>query len=151
VDEVYDTGPRELETKERFTLRILPTAPSFTSTSTSTSTTVGTGAGASDNSEIESERQAQAQALAKLVAAYAICPSVAEVQLLWHESYGASPDPTLFSYTKTHCPVHVDLIPSSSLISYGSTLPTSTAGVMLLDQAVEVSCRDLKLAHSVWR
>jgi len=150
VEDVYDSrGPHELEMRERFTLRLLPTKPaSVAATAAAVAAAASTGTTkAASASEVDSERQA----LATLVAAYAICPAVAEVQLLWPEAYGAAPDPSLFPYSKTHCPVHVDRLGAGAPTSYGSSLPTHTDGVLLLDTSVEVACAELSLVHSVWR
>lgn len=90
--------------------------------------------------------------LSEFIGHYSICPSVHEIQIIWHSSFPL-PDERDFQFTKTHSKVtFVDYKAySEGQRGINTDHPIDTDSLLLLDADVFVACRDLRFAHSVWR
>ncbi len=128
VDEVYDAaGPRELKIVEKITIRTF--APHSLSD------------------------------LNRFVIKYSVCPVVNEIQVVWNVET-APPVDSFFKYPHTHSKVTFNTNPINFITSTESEFKcvplffvryNNTAGVLLLDADVEVSCGDLRFTQTVWR
>lgn len=83
---------------------------------------------------------------------YSICPSVHEIQVVWHED-GPPPLKSSFPFAHTHSDVTFHTAPDTKNLHklIYADIPTETEAVLLIDADVFVDCQHLAFTQSVWR
>jgi hypothetical protein len=92
------------------------------------------------------------EGLSEFVIHYSICPSVYEIQILWHSNHHA-PSVESFPYSTAHSKVRYLFFSEKNNVfqTYFDRDSIKTEAVMYLDADVFVSCDDLFFSHSVWK